>query len=249
MNDLKISRFASLDYAGQEAINTLCTNLSFSGENMQRIMITSAHASEGKSFISMNIMRTLAGLGKRVVLMDADLRRSFIRSTYGLQFPDEKKYGLAHFLAGKTSEENVIYRTNIPGAYMIPVGREIANPLPLLNSARFSKLMNHLSEQFDYVLVDAPPVGVVVDAAEIAKSCDGVLFVVGYNEVRRNELIEAKGQIEQTGCPIIGAVLNQVDFDNYMNRKYYYKAHDSGYEYYETASRRRARSRGKTAKE
>ena len=249
MNDLKISRFGSLDYAGQEAINTLCTNLSFSGESMQKIMITSAHASEGKSFISMNIMRTIAMLGKRVVLVDADLRRSFIKSAYGLQFPDEKKYGLAHFLAGKTSEGNIVYRTNLPGACMIPVGREIANPLPLLNSARFSELMDHLSDQFDYVLVDAPPVGVVVDAAEIAKSCDGTLFVVGYNEVRRRELIEAKEQIEQTGCPIIGAVLNQVDFDNYMNRNYYYKAHDSGYEYYEAAKRRIARNKRKAAKE
>ena len=77
----------------------------------------------------------------------------------------------------------------------------------------------------DYVIVDAPPVGVVIDAAEIAKVCDGTMIAVHYNDVRRQELLDVKQQIEQSGCPILGTVLNQVDYDNYLGRKYYYKSY------------------------
>ena len=86
MNTLTINRFPPLSYAGAEAVNMLCTNLSFSGENVKKVMLTSCHASEGKSYLSMNIMRTYAKLGKSVVLVDADLRRSMIVQKYGIQF-------------------------------------------------------------------------------------------------------------------------------------------------------------------
>lgn len=230
MKSLSINRFPPLSYACSEAVNTLCTNLSFSGENTRKIMITSCHASEGKSFLSMNIMRTMAKLGKRVILVDADLRRSMISSKYELLFADsEHKWGLAHLLAGKVGAEEVIYQTNIPGAYLIPVGREVSNPLPLLNSARFGQVLDELAQRADYVIVDAPPLGTVIDGAQIAKSCDGALIVVNYNTVRRQELIDVKEQLEQTGCPILGTALNMVEYDNYMSKKYYYKSHYSNY--------------------
>ncbi|MBE5798817.1 MAG: CpsD/CapB family tyrosine-protein kinase [Clostridiales bacterium] len=249
MKRIEIRRFAPLSYAGQEAINTLCTNLSFSGANMKRIMITSSHASEGKSFLTMNIMRTMAQYGKRVVLVDADLRRSYITSRYGLRFEDEQsKWGLAHLLAGMTDKSNVIYSTNISGAYIVPIGREVSNPLPLLNTDHFGELLSYLAAHFDYVLVDAPPVGLVIDAAEIAKSCDGTLIAVNYNAVRRQELIDVKEQIEQTGCPIIGAVLNKVEFDNYLSRKYY-KSYYSHYDKKETDGKRgKTKTNNKVAK-
>lgn len=81
--------------------------------------------------------------------------------------------------------------------------------------------MDHLAQQVDYVLVDAPPVGLVIDAAQIAKNCDGSLIVVNYNSVRRQELIDVKEQLEQTGCPIIGTVLNMVEYNHYLSKKYY----------------------------
>ena len=230
MKNIEIHKFAPLSYAGQEAINTLCTNLSFSGANMKKIMVTSSHASEGKSFCSMNILRTMAKFGKRVVLVDADLRRSAIASQYNLRFEDgESKMGLAHFLAGMADESSVVYSTSISGAYMVPIGREVSNPMGLLNSKRFGDFLDALASQFDYVLVDAPPVGIVIDAAEIAKSCDGTLLVVNYNTVRRQELISVKEQLEQTGCPIIGTALNMVEFDSYLSRKYYAKSYYSHY--------------------
>ena len=230
MKKLIIGQFPSIGYAVAEALNTLCTNLSFSGENVRKIMITSCHASEGKSFLSMNIMRTMARFGKSVVLVDADLRRSMIDAKYGLQYPDgSEKWGLAHYLAGKVGMDDVIYSTNIEGAYMIPVGREVSNPLPLLNSQRLEMLLNELAQQADYVLVDAPPVGTVIDGAQIAKSCDGTLLVVSYNTVRRQELMDVQAQLEQTGCPILGTALNMVAYDSYLSKKYYYKSYESAY--------------------
>ena len=140
-----------------------------------------------------------------------------------------EKWGLAHYLAGKVDMDDVIYSTNIEGAYMIPVGREVSNPLPLLNSQRLEMLLNELAQQADYVLVDAPPVGTVIDGAQIAKSCDGTLLVVSYNTVRRQELMDVQAQLEQTGCPILGTALNMVAYDSYLSKKYYYKSYESSY--------------------
>ena len=231
MNKLNIRRFRALGYAGNEAINTLCTNLSFTGENVKRIMVTSYHASEGKSFLSMNIMRSLAKLGKRVALVDTDLRRSVLVSKYGIRFESEKRYGLAHFLAGMAPESEIVYATNIEGAYMVPIGRAVSNSLPLLVSPHLDELLSSLARKMDYVIVDAPPLGAIIDAAEIAKFCDGSLIVVDYDSVRRQELIDVKTQLEQTGCPILGTVLNRVEFDNYLSKKYYYKSYNSYYSY------------------
>ncbi len=233
MNHLSINNFPALKYAGSEAVNMLCTNLSFSGENVKKIMLTSCHASEGKSFLSMNIMRTMSKLGKSVVLIDADLRRSVIVQKYGIQFESEENSpGLSHFLAGMAEEADAVYETNLPGAYMVPVGRKVSNSLPLLNSQRFQRLLDDLASQFDYVIIDAPPIGLVIDAAQIAKFCDGTVLVVGYNSVRRQELIDARDQIMQTGCPILGAVMNMTEYDNFLSKKYSYKSYYSHYGYY-----------------
>ena len=230
MKQLKITKFPALDYAGSEAFNTLSTNLSFAGENIKKIMITSCHASEGKSYLSINLARALAQRGKRVALVDADLRRSMINSTYGVRFEHDKSggSGLSHFLAGMVGMDEVVYQTDITNMLMVPVGREVPNPLALLSGRHFEELLDTLAKMVDYVIVDAPPVGVVIDAAEIAKVCDGTMIAVHYNDVRRQELLDVKQQIEQSGCPILGTVLNQVDYDNYLGRKYYYK---SSYKY------------------
>ena len=230
MNSLELTCFPKLDYASAEALNTLCANLSFAGENVRRIMLTSCQASEGKSYISINAMRTLAGLGKRVALVDADLRRSMLASRYGMQlYSKRKSQGLSHYLAGMCGIEDVIYSTNIPGAHMVPVGREVTNSLSLLTTPRLTALLDHLAQTFDFVLVDAPPIGMIIDAAEIAKSCDGTLLIVNYNKTRRRDLLEARRQIERAGCRVLGAVLNNVTFDSYINKKYYNKSYYNAY--------------------
>ena len=106
-----------------------------------------------------------------------------------------------------------------------------AAPATADDLATAQDLLDTLAQRVDYVLVDAAPVGVVIDAAEIAKSCDGTLIAVRYNDVRRQELLDVKQQIEQSGCPILGTVLNQVDYDSYLSRKYYYRTYGK-YGYY-----------------
>ena len=97
-------------------------------------MITSCHAAEGKSYLSINLMRTLAQRGIKVALVDADLRRSLVNSDYGLKYEDGRSdgKGLSHFLAGMVGMDEVIYQTDIPNAIMVPVGRDVPNPLALL---------------------------------------------------------------------------------------------------------------------
>ena len=228
MNQIKYKRFPALGYAANEAMNTLCTNLTFSGAEYRKILITSSHASEGKSFLSMNVARTLATIGYRVVLVDCDLRRSELMRRY---FKTEESHykGTSHYLAGMANLDDVLYETETPNMHFVPRGRAITNSLPLVSSDRMEDLLDRLAQTHDFVIVDAPPVGMIVDAARIAAVCDGTLLVVNYNSVRRRELIDTKAQIEQSGCPILGTVINQADFKDYVNRKYYNRNYSSYY--------------------
>ena len=238
MNSCEITALPKLDYATAEAMNTLCTNLNFSGSEMRRIMITSSRANEGKSFISMNVARKMAEFGKKVAFIDMDLRKSVINNRYGIRFSSDENLGVVHFLAGLNNLSDVVYSTNFRNMYMIPVGRLVSNPMTLLTSTRLQSLMESLLKIMDVIIVDAPPVGLVIDAAEIAKFCDGVLFAVKYNTIRRRELVDAKEQIERTGCKILGCVLNEVSFNSYSSKKYYYKNYYDHYSssYYQSSS-------------
>lgn len=232
MKNVTLRNLPELSYAGNEAINTLCTNLTFSGENIKVIMLTSCHASEGKSFLALNIVRTMAKLGKRVCLIDCDLRKSVIARRY-MQFETMQNRGTSHFLAGMADVDEVLYETDIPNMYIVPCGRNVSNSLPLVTSSRLNDLIHTIAVEMDYVIVDAPPVGMLIDAAQIATVCDGTLLVVTYNTVRKQELIDAQQQLEQSGCPILGTVINQADFGDYMSRKYYNsKYYYSHYNYY-----------------
>jgi len=232
MKSTILKNLPELSYAGNEAINTLCTNITFSGEHVKTIMLTSCHASEGKSFLALNIVRTMAKLGKRVCLVDCDLRKSMLARRY-LQFENSQNRGATHFLAGMAELEDVLYETDIPNMYIVPCGRNVSNSLPLVTSARLHDMISMIAAEMDYVIVDAPPVGMLIDAAQIATCCDGTLLVINYNTIRKQELIDAQQQLEQSGCPILGTVINQADFGDYMSRKYYNsKYYYSHYNYY-----------------
>lgn len=236
MRQLTLTRFENLDYACNEALNTLCANISFSGVDVKVIMLTSCHAQEGKSFLAMNIMRNFAQIGKKVVLVDGDLRRPMLSSRYGIE-GGAGQPGLAHYLAGISTHEDVLCSTNLSGADMILAGREVANSLALLSTDKLPTMIARLRENYDIVLIDAPPVGVIIDPAQIAKSCDGVLLVVSKDGATRRELVEAKRQIEMSGCPILGAVLNKVVYETGWKRLYYYRHYNrSYYSNYYTAS-------------
>ncbi len=225
MKTIRISRFPELDNVCEETMNTLCTNLSYCGEDIQTIMITSRYPMEGKSFISMNLMRTLARLGKRVVLVDTDMRASGIRNRYGIRFPaGAKKNGLSDYLAGRCELDEAAYATDIEDAFLIPAGYEAPNPLRLLESERMKEALTILRDEFDVVLIDTPPAGLLVDAMALAKYCDGALIVVSYRRGKRSDIGNITRDIQKTGCKVLGAVLNNVNFKSFANRQYYYKS-------------------------
>jgi len=220
----EIGYLPKLEFSCTEGMNTLATNLSYCGDNIQTIMLTSRYAYEGKSFVVMNLMRTLASLQKRVVLLDADLRRSKMVSEYRISFQGEKNYGLAHYLANMCEMGDILYETNVPGGYIIPIGREVSSSLQLLSSSRMPLLMDALRKEFDVILVDTPPAGMIVDAMELAKYCDGALVVVSYNRGRKKDVGEVVDTLRKKGCPVLGAVMNNVDFRSFTSRNHYYKS-------------------------
>lgn len=223
-NYLKISSFQQLDYVSNEAMNTLCTNLSYCGKDIRKIMVTSRYSGEGKSYVSMNLLRTFSQLGKKAVLIDTDLRASGIQSDYRLRYSTQNHYGLSEYLSGICDMKDAIYRTNWPNTSIIPAGYEAPNPLQLLDTPAMEALIEQLAGQFDVVLIDTPPVGVLVDAVALAKFCDGTLLVVGYCKGKQQEIKDAVDSIKQTGCKVLGAVLNGVKFNRMSNRHYYYSS-------------------------
>lgn len=220
---LDVEGFPDLDYGCTEAMNVLYTNLSYCG-NTKTILVTSRHEREGKSFISMNLLRTFASLNKKVVLIDADMRRLNAGSRYHMRFDAGPMAGLTQYLAGQCALENIVYSTDLPNAYIIPLGSEVANPLKLLNTPEMTALMEHLRENYDVVLVDTPPAGMFVDAIDIAKHCDGAIEVVSYNRGKNRDLTDMTQSINKTGCRTLGVVLNKVQFRALANRRYYYSS-------------------------
>lgn len=224
MNKALISKLPELSFACKESMNTLATNLSYCGDDVHTVMVTSRYAGEGKSFVALNLMRTLASLQKKVVLLDTDLRRSRLVSNYRVRFQTENPNGLAQYLSGRCALEDIIYQTNVENGYLIPIGREVESSLQLLSSSRMPKLMEELAEKFDMVIVDTPPAGVIVDALEIAKYCSGALVVVSAGRGTKRDVAELVSSIRSTGCRVLGDVLNNVNFGSYTNRKYYYRS-------------------------
>lgn len=224
MKQLKIGRFPALDYACSEALNTLCTNLSYCGREVRSILFTSRYEQEGKSGIAMNVLRTLAGYGKRVLLVDADLRCSTLARRYRFTYAQQENAGLAQYLAGMCELQDVVYRTNLPGAFILPAGHEVLNSMQLLASYRYGEMMEALRDEFDVILVDSPPAGLIVDAIEIARYCDGAVIVVEYNRGRVQDVADVAENLAKTGCKVLGAVMNGVNLKSFRNRKYYYRS-------------------------
>ena len=140
MRKATIKRFTAPDYSGTEAINTICTNLSFSGRNCKRIAFTSYMPGAGKTYISINVLYNLAKRGKRVLLVDADLRRSNIVSRLRME-TDGEMLGLAHYLAGHCNLDDCIYETNLYGACIMPAGRDITSPMTLIDTPYFGEML------------------------------------------------------------------------------------------------------------
>ena len=226
MNNLFIKNLPGLPFAVEEAINQLRINLGFCGDQIKTIMIASSVPDEGKSFITIHLWKMMAEMGSRVLLIDCDLRKSELRTKYGISSTG-KITGIAHYLAGKVELKDAIYATNIPNGFFLPLATSVANPGILLENSRFSSMIGTCASQFDYILIDTPPLESVADALRIAAYTDGVVMVVRSGKTSRKLVADAVDKLKRTGVPILGVVLNWVE----TGRKgsYYYKRYYSGY--------------------
>lgn len=219
-----------LDYAGEEAINAICSSMAFAGRNLKRVLITSCGANEGKTFTALQIAIGMTRRGARVLLIDADLRLSVMKSKYDIHFGTQPA-GLAHFLSGQCQAEDAVYHTNIPNLDLLPDGVSVKTPLALLTSSEFDSLMSSVGEAYDLVIVDTPPLGAVVDAAEISRRCDGSMLVLEYNRTHARSLKEAVSLLQQTGTPVLGCIVNKAFVSRISKTRYsYYYGGKYGYQ-------------------
>lgn len=206
--NIVLTDITSGDYFYEEAIKTLRTNLQFSGKHNKVVLLTSVRSNEGKSDISFNLAVELGKAGKKVLLIDADIRKSVYKSRYGIE---EETYGLSQYLSGQVEQiDQIVYKTNYENLYVILAGPYAPNPTEMLGDEQFGQLLKAARQVFEYVIVDTPPLGTVVDAAVIGQYCDGALMVIESDSTSYRACQKVKGQLERSGCKILGAVLNKV---------------------------------------
>jgi len=229
MQQITLEKMTELDFISNEAYKTLRTNLQFCGMNVKVINFTSCLPNEGKSSVSFHLAVSFSESAKRVIFVDADLRRSTIIGRYK---PDQGVYGLSHYLSGQKRFEEVCYETNIPNLDVIFSGPVPPNPSELLSSDYFANLLKQLREEYDFVIVDTPPIGSVIDSVIISKCCDGTILVIEANAISRKFAKKVIHQLTQVNSKILGAVLNKVDKKNtmYWNRSKKYKKYERIYD-------------------
>lgn len=207
----------------KEAYNVLRTNIQFIGmdSSLKVITVTSYKPGEGKTTTAVNLGISMARAGMNVLFVDADLRKPMLIK----KLASSNFKGLANYLLGYSTLEEIIVGTNIDGFSFIPSGIKTLNSTGLLNSSRFSEFLKTVREMFDVIIIDTPPLGSVIDCAVIAAKTDGTLIVIETGKVKLKNVQMMKDQLENARAVILGAVLNKVSRSEY-------KGYYTGYDYY-----------------
>lgn len=231
MQKIAVGSIQKIDYKTLEEIKKLRTNISFLDPSIKVINITSAVGKEGKSMISFWLAHTLAETGKKVVLMDANLRNKEKQIIYTVDnnnssVIDTKKknkhqmeksntesysYGktLYKYLNGKVKKEEIVLDSDINNMDFVLSGEVPTNPSELLSDALFKDLIAYLRINYDYVIIDTPAIGEVTDGVIIAEHCDGCLLVMEPGVVPYKLAQKVKMQIENSKSKLLGVVLNK----------------------------------------
>lgn len=204
------------DYDVQEAFKTLRTNIDFSGENIRVVCITSALPGDGKSTVSYNLARAFAESGRKTLLLDADLRKSVMRKM--VWEAGDSGQGLTYYLAGRKKYEETVCTTDLRTLDIVFAGQFPPNPSELLGTKRFANMVDRARREYAVVIIDTPPIGSVIDAAVVARVCDGSVLVLKDGVISYRLAQRCKTQLEAAKAPILGCVLNDVDLS--ANRYY-----------------------------
>lgn len=192
----------------EEYYNSIRTNIQFSGRNLKVIALTSAQPGEGKSTTATNLAISFAKAGFRTLLIDADTRNSVMSGTFK---SNERYQGLTSFLSGNAELSDIICDTNIDNLMIIPAGQVPPNPTSLIQNDNFKAMIEIVRGLYDYVIIDTPPLGLVIDAAILAHYSDASLLVVKAGADKRRTVTKLKEQLEQSGSAFLGVILNKYD--------------------------------------
>lgn len=200
-----------------EAIRTIKTNIKYSSadRNKKIILVTSSEAGEGKSTIAANLALSLSQDGKRVILIDGDLRRPSVHKKFRISALE----GLTEVLIGEKDLEKAKVKID-NNLDVIPLGHIPPNPAELLASDKMEQILSTLREEYDYIIIDTNPLGIVADSQILSSKVDGVVLVAKYESTKKDNLITCKKLIDQVGGKIIGVVINRVKVKG--NKYYYY---------------------------
>jgi capsular exopolysaccharide synthesis family protein len=203
--------------AFSEAIRAVRTAVLFSTaeDGARSVVVTSTGPHEGKTLVSSSLAITLAQAGQRTIVVDADMRRPRMHEALGRS----QEPGLSNVLVGEAGLADAARPTSVPNLTFLAAGHIPPNPVELLCSPKYQELIAELKRQYDWVVIDAPPVMPVTDAAVVANTAGGVLFVVGSEMTPRQNAAAAVEQLRGANAKFIGAVLNRV---NVQRHSYYY---------------------------
>ena len=225
--DVRRTLHEHLEFTAKEQYKLLRTNLSFTIPAEIKcpiIGLTSANRGEGKSTTAINLAYVLAENGKRVLLIDGDMRVPSIAKKMELAAAP----GLSDLLMEQESLDLSVFRSSVlSNWYIVPSGELPPNPSELLGSRRMENLLNALSEKFDYIVVDLPPVNLVSDALAISKLITGMIVVVKEDHTEKRELEQCYRQLSLSNVKVLGCVLNNAK----TGRDTYGDYHDYDYEY------------------
>jgi capsular exopolysaccharide synthesis family protein len=213
-----------------EAFRSLRTNIQFTGVDrpIRTLLVTSAGPEEGKSTVASNLAVVIAQGGKKVALIDADMRKPRVHQIMNLP----NKYGLSEFFNRETRNlRDVIHHWEGEDLDVITSGKLPPNPAELLGSERMSQLLDMFKGKYDFVVIDSPPIGVVTDPTVLSARVDGTLLVVEPKKTKLAAAIQALEQLRRANANVIGMVFNNVP----MSRAGYYTGYSSGYYYYQYA--------------
>jgi len=210
-----------------EAFRTLRTNIQYSSidKKIQVIVVTSSGPGEGKSTVSSNLAVAIAQSGYKTLLVDCDQRKPKIHKIFQIS----NFRGISDSLAGKSNYQDILQKTEVENLNIITTGTKPPNPAELLASEKMRLFLDKLKDEFEYIILDTPPVLMVTDAQLLSRFADGVVLVVSSSEVERDAAKKAKELLEKVNAKILGVVLNKVKSSarGYYGRYNYYYSSDS----------------------
>ncbi len=203
-----------------EQYRTIRTTINFSlpGNEMKTLLFTSASKEEGKSTTSANMAVVFAESGKKVLLVDADMRKPTLHHTFHLN----NHIGLSNLLIGKGELEQSVRDSGIPGLELLTSGQIPHNPAELLDSPMLDRLVAEMKERYDLIIFDSPPILSVTDSKILANKCDGTVLVVNTGKTEKQSAIKARDSLATSKAYIVGVVMNNYKLgkDHYYSYEY-----------------------------